>query len=104
MYNYLNSLNIPTITTIPTISLSESFLFGALAGSTAWVFIYPQDRIKTHIQALKERKLGFVDGFRELLQDGGYRGFYRGFHYALMRAIPLHATAFTTMEICKKYL
>ncbi len=26
------------------------------------------------------------------------KGFYRGFHYALMRAIP-----FMTMEMCKKY-
>ena len=75
----------------------ESFSFGAIAGSTAWVFIYPQDRIKTHIQALKERKLGFMDGFKEILQD-------RGFHFALMRAIPLHATAFMTIELCKKHL
>ena len=69
---YLNSLNIPTITTIPTISLSESFLFGALAGSTAWVFIYPQDRIKTHLQAIKDRQLGLIDGFKEVLKDGGF--------------------------------
>ena len=46
----------------------------------------------------------FEDGFKEILQDGGYRGLYRGFHFALMRAIPLHATAFATMEFCKKYL
>jgi len=48
--------------------------------------------------------LGFIGGFKEILQDGGYRGLYRGFHFALMRAIPLHATAFMTMEFCKKYL
>jgi hypothetical protein len=42
-------------------------------------------------------------GFREILLDGLYKEFYRGFHYALMRAIPLHATAFMTMEMCKKY-
>jgi solute carrier family 25 carnitine/acylcarnitine transporter 20/29 len=86
------------------ISLLESFTYGALAGSTAWIFIYPQDRIKTHVQALKDRKLGFTQGFQEILKDGGYRSFYRGFHYALMRAIPLHAMAFTTMELCKKYI
>ena len=43
------------------------------------------------------------EGFKEVLSDGGYRGLYRGFHYALMRAIPLHATAFMTFELCKKY-
>jgi len=88
---------------IPNISMIESFAFGGLAGISSWIFIYPQDRIKTHMQALKDRKISFGEGFKEILQDGGYRGFYRGFHYALMRAIPLHATAFMTMEMCKKY-
>jgi len=86
------------------ISVVDSFTFGAIAGSVSWLFIYPQDRIKTHVQALKDRKLGFFGGFKEILKEGGYRSFYRGFHFALMRAIPLHATAFMTYELCKKYL
>lgn len=86
------------------ISLMESFIFGSIAGSTAWIFIYPQDRIKTHIQAITSKNIGFVEGFKQIVSKGGYRGLYKGFHFALMRAIPLHATAFTTMEFCKKYL
>lgn len=87
------------------ISLAESFAFGSIAGSTAWIFIYPQDRIKTHIQAITTKNIGFVEGFKEIItKGGGYRGLYKGFHFALMRAIPLHATAFATMEFCKKYL
>lgn len=108
-YNYLKSLRYERLSKkylnknkIPYISPFESFTFGAIAGSCAWIFIYPQDRIKTHIQAINDRKLSFYKGFLEIYKDGGYKGFYRGFHYALMRAIPLHATAFMTIEICKK--
>jgi len=86
------------------IGMFESFTYGAISGSTAWIFIYPQDRIKTHIQAISERNINFTNGFKEILSNGGYKGLYKGFHYALMRAIPLHATAFMTMELCKKYL
>jgi solute carrier family 25 carnitine/acylcarnitine transporter 20/29 len=97
-YNYLKNNYLYK----KNISPLESFTFGAIAGSSAWLFIYPQDRIKTHIQAVSDRKLSFYQGFIEIYKDGGYKGFYRGFHYALMRAIPLHATAFMTVEICKK--
>ena len=100
VYNFLKE---KTLQRKSEINFMESFSYGALAGSSAWVFIYPQDRIKTHMQALKDRKISFGEGFREILKDGGYKGFYRGFHFALMRAIPLHATAFITMEMCKKY-
>ncbi len=85
------------------ISASRSFIYGALSGTFAWIFIYPQDRIKTHLQALTDKKLNFLQSFREILAQGGYKGFYKGFSFALMRAIPLHATAFMTMELCKKY-
>lgn len=87
-----------------SISPFESFTYGGIAGITSWVFIYPQDRIKTHLQAIKDRQVGFIEGFKEVLKDGGYKGLYRGFHYALLRAIPLHATVFASMELCQKYI
>lgn len=100
-YNYLKN-NYLQKNNISTINPFQSFTFGAIAGSSAWVFIYPQDRIKTHIQAINDRKVSFYKGFLEIYKEGGCKDFYRGFHYALMRAIPLHATAFMTVEICKK--
>jgi solute carrier family 25 carnitine/acylcarnitine transporter 20/29 len=88
------------------ISPINSFVYGGLAGMGAWVFIYPQDRIKTHMQATKEKRLGFIQSFKEIKiseNKGIIRTFYKGFHFALIRAIPLHATAFMTMELCKRY-
>jgi hypothetical protein len=100
VYNYLkNNFN-----KNQQISLWKSFCYGAISGSVSWVFIYPQDRIKTHIQAITSRNINFTQGLKEILANGGYSGLYKGFHLALMRAIPLHATAFATMEFCKKNL
>lgn len=98
VYNYLKE----NVKRNKQISLWESFCYGAISGSVSWVFIYPQDRIKTHIQAISSRNISFVQGFKEILSKGGYSGLYKGFHFALMRAIPLHATAFATMEFCKR--
>lgn len=100
VYNYLKS----TFNSNKPISMMESLGYGAMAGSISWVFIYPQDRIKTHIQAITTYNISFIQGLKEILSNGGYTGLYNGFHYALMRAIPLHSTAFLSMEMCKKYL
>ncbi len=85
------------------LGLVNSFIYGGIAGSTSWLFIYPQDRIKTKIQALKDTNMSFKEGFNEIVKKEGIKGLYKGFSYALLRAIPLHATAFMTMEMCKKW-
>jgi len=76
----------------------HGFLYGMVSGTAAWIFIYPQDRIKTHIQA--NDNLSMKSSIKHLINNGNI---YKGFHYALMRAVPLHATAFATMEFCQKY-
>ena len=43
------------------IDIISSFVFGGFAGSTAWVFIYPQDRIKTLIQSNNQTKINMFD-------------------------------------------
>lgn len=78
----------------------HSFGYGMCAGATAWVFIYPQDRIKTYLQSKidTEIKVGYKSAIQDILRDGGIMKLYRGFSFALMRAVPLHATTFTVME------
>lgn len=94
-YTYTNkNLEIP---------IHSSFLFGGLAGCFSWIFIYPQDCIKTRMQANTECNKTFTQIVREIYKEGGLKIFYRGFHFALMRALPLHAGTFATMEILKRY-
>jgi len=83
------------------ITKTASFVFGGLSGGIAWVFIFPQDCIKTRMQAQVSAtdKKSFVMVVKEIYQSGGLRAFYRGFHYALMRAVPLHAGTFMTYEL-----
>jgi hypothetical protein len=78
----------------------HSFGYGMLSGATAWVFIYPQDRIKTYLQSKvdTELKVSYKSAIQDILRDGGIMKLYRGFSFALMRAVPLHATTFTVME------
>ena len=78
----------------------HSFAYGTVAGVCAWSLIYPQDRIKTIIQTSRDKHISFRQGFSDIIKDGGYRGLYKGFSFALMRAVPLHATTFTMMELC----
>jgi solute carrier family 25 carnitine/acylcarnitine transporter 20/29 len=83
------------------ITKTASFVFGGLSGGLAWVFIFPQDCIKTRMQAQASAtdKKSFTTVVNEIYRSGGFRGFYRGFHYALMRAVPLHAGTFMTYEV-----
>jgi solute carrier family 25 carnitine/acylcarnitine transporter 20/29 len=79
------------------IELFASFIFGAIAGTISWVPIYPQDRIKTRMQS---KNIGFLKALEEIKSSGEM---YRGFRYALMRAIPLHAGAFFMFETLTKF-
>jgi solute carrier family 25 carnitine/acylcarnitine transporter 20/29 len=101
-YNYLK--NITQNKEGRPITSMEALIYGGISGAWSWVFIYPQDRIKTHIQSTTSNRISLRQGIKDILADGGFRGLYRGFHFALLRAIPLHATAFMVNEKCKDYL
>lgn len=79
-------------------SLYKSWLFGASSGIISWIFIYPQDTIKTIMQSNNgNEKFTFI--FKSLLKNNNIFGFYKGFGYCLLRIIPLHGTVLMSMEI-----
>jgi solute carrier family 25 carnitine/acylcarnitine transporter 20/29 len=92
----------------------DSFIYGGLSGTTAWVFIYPQDRIKTILQmqmTIRDTngqviaKQTIPNIIKSIYnggsgdKGGGITQFYRGFSWAVARAILLHSGTFCMMEI-----
>ena len=81
------------------ITYLHSFLYGGLSGITAWLFIYPQDRIKTILQANANSDGRFSNVMREIYAKGGIKHFYTGFSWAVVRAMLLHSGTFCMMEV-----
>jgi hypothetical protein len=85
------------------ISYVNSFVYGGISGVAAWIFIYPQDRIKTILQSSNTSSgTGIKNIIREIYNKGGLRHFYKGFSWAVARAMLLHSGTFCMMEILNK--
>ncbi len=94
-YNYLNNnYNYDN-------SYFKNFCFGGLSGLFAWIFIYPSDLVKTKLQD-NNNKQNIKEIVTDIYKKNGFRGFYKGFHFAAARAIPLHAGVFLGYELSKK--
>ncbi len=79
------------------ITIPASFIFGGISGTTAWIFIYPQDRIKTILQSSESNNIKYI--IKKTYDVGGLKHFYSGFSFAVARAILLHSATFCTMEL-----
>lgn len=78
---------------------SHAFIYGGMSGALSWLFIYPQDRIKTMIQSSNSasNKTCITTLWKQISQNG-ITGLYRGFSFALARGILLHSGTFAMME------
>jgi solute carrier family 25 carnitine/acylcarnitine transporter 20/29 len=74
----------------------SSFMYGGISGTTAWIFIYPQDKIKTILQSSKDTHIKTI--ITTIYKSGGLKQFYSGFGWAVARASLLHSGTFCIME------
>ena len=89
------------------INYTSSFVYGGISGLTAWLFIYPQDRIKTILQSGTGSGTTNSGSIKHIIntiyKDGGLKQFYSGFSWAAGRAILLHSGTFCMMEYLSEY-
>ncbi|KAI2896884.1 hypothetical protein CBS76997_4839 [Aspergillus niger] len=81
---------------------------GGLAGEALWLLSHPLDVIKSKMQSdgfgsdRKYHSMGHA--FKETWVVGGVRGLFQGLGPALLRAMPVSAGTFATVELVRKLL
>ncbi|KAK1705108.1 uncharacterized protein CLUP02_06539 [Colletotrichum lupini] len=77
--------------------------YGGLAGEALWLSSYPFDVIKSKMQTdgfgKEQRYRSMRDCFAQTYRGEGLRGFWRGIVPTLLRAMPVSAGTFATVEL-----
>ena len=98
-YEYLKKTNFTNHN--KKIDYSSSFIYGGISGIMAWIFIYPQDKIKTIMQSETQNNKN-IRSIKSIIntiyKGGGVSQFYKGFSWAAGRALLLHSGTFCMME------
>jgi solute carrier family 25 carnitine/acylcarnitine transporter 20/29 len=104
-YNYLlDKYHNKTTDKLTFYDLTKIFLFGASSGLCAWIFIYPSDLIKTNIQYYNTNIFDTCKIIWNKNNNIKLLNFYKGFSYAILRALPLHGGVFLGYELSKNIL
>jgi len=80
---------------------AASALAGGLSGALTWMIIYPLDVIKSRIQTgplERELRRGMWTVGRDIVEEKGWRGLFRGLGITLVRAFPVNAIIFPVYE------
>jgi len=82
--------------------------YGGLAGEALWLSSYPFDVIKSKMQTdgfgKEQRYKTMRDCFAQTYRGEGLRGFWRGIVPTLLRAMPVSAGTFATVELAMRAL
>ncbi|KAI5293822.1 hypothetical protein KEM52_005164 [Ascosphaera acerosa] len=82
--------------------------YGGLAGEALWLASYPFDVVKSKMQTdgfgKEQRYKSMVDCFKQTHAAEGMLGFWRGIGPTLLRAMPVSAGTFATVEMVMRFL
>ncbi|KAF2857794.1 mitochondrial carrier [Piedraia hortae CBS 480.64] len=82
-------------------------LYGGLAGEVLWIASYPFDVVKSKMQVDRypDREYGTMrECFRSTWRADGVKGFWKGLGPTLLRAMPVSAGTFVTVELVTRAL
>ncbi|KAK2744394.1 hypothetical protein FQN57_004290 [Myotisia sp. PD_48] len=82
--------------------------YGGLAGEVLWISSYPFDVVKSKMQSdgfgEQQKYKSMRDCFRQTLAKEGLGGFWKGIGPTLLRAMPVSAGTFATVEFVMRAL
>jgi solute carrier family 25 carnitine/acylcarnitine transporter 20/29 len=86
---------------VEKVGLGVNMVSGSIGGFFFWAMTYPQDVVKSAMQAdsidKSQRKYrGVLDCYKQLFREGGLKRFTRGFSACALRALPANAVLLTT--------
>lgn len=76
----------------------QALLAGGIAGLAAWLPCYPQDVIKSRMQASSHYS-STLHCAKTLIIEGGWQSLFRGFAPTMARAFPANAATFLAYEL-----
>lgn len=90
------------------ISTLKVAMYGGLAGEMLWISSYPFDVVKSKMQSDgfgKDMKYGSMrDCFAKTYRAEGLGGFWKGIGPTLLRAMPVSAGTFATVEVVMRFI
>lgn len=82
--------------------------YGGLAGEMLWISSYPFDVVKSKMQsdgfAGQQQYKSMRDCFAKVYRAEGLRGFWKGIAPTLLRALPVSAGTFATVEVTMRLI
>lgn len=80
------------------------FVCGITSNVSGQLFSYPLALIRTRLQAIDDKNIGFNVIRRQIYSNHGLLGFYKGFVPGLMKVTPANAITYIVYEQIRQFL